>query len=69
MATKKNKSTYVVRKCDGDYAVFKGSLVRKYDDIVPVIGGSPAVSPFRGYDNMPKEMAECIAERLSNELN
>ena len=67
MATKKNKVSYVVRKCDGQYAIFKASLVNKYEDTVPVIMGSPAVSPFRGYDNMTKAYAECVAERLTKE--
>ena len=67
-ATKK-KPRFVARQyingCANSYAVFQLKDVKRFKGVVPAF--EDAV-PFRGYENLTREYAECVVERLEKEL-
>lgn len=67
--TKKKRARFVAKQygtgCSNTYAVFKAGDVRSYKGVVPMHEGAV---PFRGYEAMTKEHAECVIERLEREL-
>lgn len=63
------KARFVARQfgggCANNYAVFRVKDVRSVKGVVPAHSG---YVPFRGYENMTREYAESVIERLEREL-
>lgn len=66
---KPKKARFVARQyekgCANSYAVFKVGDVRRFKGVVPAHEGAV---PFRGYERLTKELADCVVERLEKEL-